>query len=392
MLQKSFVGIMFYEKKYKRIPFATGKFKKQLQYFEEAAKKNNVNLCFFRLSDIEPGIFTIKAYVLGEKGYELQTIPRPKVIYHRRVDRKSVRSKMRTLIADGVTIFNARTYDYGKLPIWKLLSKNSSLSPQLPSTQVATVANIKEMMKKYNSLIIKPDIGAVGRGLMKIERKAGKWCFSYTVKQGRKKIRKETYFRSKLPSVLKDRLKSITYIVQERINLATYNNNPFDIRVAVQRNSIGEWETTAFITKVAENRFYITNVSQGGKAYPLETILKDHPQLSYDEVVKNISHFCLSIAEHLSNHLSHIGCLGIDIGITADGTPYFIEVNYLSDFETLTFRNKELVFEDWKKVYTTPIDYAAYLIKKEKSFTSLVSPFFERIVKNMTYFPKKPRS
>ena len=367
MSQKTYVGIMYGGKRYKQISNGNVKLMKKLSFFEEAAQKNGVSLCYFRLIDIEPGRYYIKAYVLGEKGYELKEVPRPPVIYHRRIDRKKVRPKIQALIKDGITIFNERNQGYGKLPIWTILSQNSKLSKQLPFTLKATENNIKTMMEKYNSLILKPNLGAVGRGLMKIEKMGGEWCLSYTEKSKTSKTRKEVYFQSELPDVLIKIIKSRFYIVQERINLATYNNSPFDMRVAVQRNNKGEWETTAFIVKVAKKGHFVTNVGQGGTTYPLQTILKQHPHLSYNKVSQDISNFTLNIAEHLSEVLPHIGSLGMDIGITNDGIPYCIEVNYLNDFATLVFRNNELVFEEWKKVFTTPIDYASYLVKKNNT-------------------------
>ncbi|WP_332697628.1 YheC/YheD family protein [Halalkalibacter lacteus] len=366
MSQKPYVGIIYSRLKYNRISRGEEKIKKQLLYIEEAAKKNDVIPCFFRLDNIEPENHYIKAYVLGKNGYELQIVPRPTVIYNRGYDRKNVRPKIQQLIAEGITIFNVRNLSHGKFYIKNILSENIDISKQLPFTLRATETNIKAMMKKYNSLIIKPNKGSYGRGIMKLEKIEEKWCFTFTEKEGTTVIKKNIYFKTKLPFTLKKRIKQAFYIVQERIDLATYNNNPFDIRVAVQRNNNGEWETTSFITKVAQKGYYITNVAQGGTTYTLETILKDHPYLSYKQVIENTTNFTKNIANLLSKRLPHIGCLGMDIGIAKDGTPYFIEVNYISDFEGLTFQNNELVVEEWKKVFTTPIDYAAYLVKKKK--------------------------
>lgn len=367
MSQKAYVGIMYGKLRYGQLRNGNVKLKKQLSFFEEAAKRNGVSLCYFRLIDIEPGRYYIKAYVLGEKGYELKEVPRPTVIYHRVFDRKKVRSKIQALIKDGITFFNEKTYDNGKFPIYTILSNDSKLSKQLPFTLKATENNIKAMMEKYDSLILKPNLGRIGKGLMKIEKMGEEWCLSYTEKSKAGKTRKKIYFQSELPDILTKKIKSHFYIVQERINLATYNNNPFDIRVIVQRNNKGEWETTAFIVKVAKKGYFVTNVGQGGTTYPLQTILKQHPHLSYNKVSQDISNFTINIAKHLSENLPHIGCLGVDIGMTNDGIPYFIEVNYLTDFLVLVFRNNELVFEEWKKVFTTPIDYASYLVKKNNT-------------------------
>jgi glutathione synthase/RimK-type ligase-like ATP-grasp enzyme len=363
MSDKPYIGIMYPRRLIKQMTHPTLKLKQQLSYIEEEAKENGVIPCFFGLQNIRAGGYFVTAYVLGKDGYQRQVIPRPKVVYNRIVDIAKVRPKIHRLMMDGVTFFNVRNRDYGKLPILSLLAKDSSIFKHIPHTLKATTANIKEMMSRYNSLILKPNLGAVGRGVLKLERVKDKWCFSYTLRKRHKQIRRQIYFQSKLPLILRKHIRKSYYIVQERINLATYQNSPFDIRVAVQRNKKGEWEPTAFITKVAGNGHYITNVTQGGTTYPLKTILEEHAELNHEKVTQDISDFTIRVANYLSQYLPHIGCLGMDIGLTKDGTPYFIEVNYISDFTTLVFRENRLVHEDWKKVYKTPVAYAAYIVK-----------------------------
>ncbi|MFB4166084.1 YheC/YheD family protein [Alteribacillus sp. JSM 102045] len=77
---------------------------------------------------------------------------------------------------------------------------------------------MREMLRKYKSLMIKPNRGEVGQGIMKIEQISDrKWCWYY--KRNNKWKRK--FFKQKLPELL---IRTINepYIVQETINLAEY--------------------------------------------------------------------------------------------------------------------------------------------------------------------------
>ncbi|UTR11458.1 YheC/YheD family protein [Evansella sp. LMS18] len=363
-MEKPYLGIIYSRRRWKRVPKAKGKLKKQLKYIEQAGRRNGVKPCFVRLSYITPGQKTIKAYVKEKEGYILTEIPCPAVFYNRIVDWPKRRKKIEKLLAEGKVIFNVRNYDYGKYPIWKLLAENSEIAVHLPDTKRATVKNINKMMKLYDQLILKPNLGEVGKGVMSLVKQGEQWQLSYKDKD---KNWTNIHFKKNLPDFLKDRIKKYFYLVQERIPLEKHEGEPFDIRVVVQRNKTGNWETTAFIGKVAHKGRLITNITQGGYSIPLEHILGDHPYLSSDGTVSKISNFAIKTAEYLSTRLPHIGDLGMDIGITADGTPFFIEVNYLSDYETLSFRKDKLITRKWKRIYMTPIEYGAYLLQQQEN-------------------------
>ncbi|MFN7253155.1 MAG: YheC/YheD family protein [Anaerobacillus sp.] len=361
---QQYIGIVYPKRRWNSISSPRERFRKQLEYIESAANKNHLIPCFVTLDQVQPEKKEINAYIKGEVGYQIKKVPCPKVFYNRIVDGVKKRKHIAKLLNDGKIIVNVRNYDYGKYPIWKLLSLNQNLAKNLPDTRRASRRSILQMMKYHKELILKPNIGAVGRGIMFLKKAGERWCITYKTSMNEWE---KVYFEGALPRILSQRIKKYSYIVQERIQLAEFNNNAFDVRVAVQRNSTGAWETTAFIAKVAEKGKVVTNVGQGGTVYDLDTILKSLPGLSAKKVYADINDFCINIAEYLSTKLPHIGDLGIDIGLTSDGTPYFIEVNYISDYETLTFRDEKLVTSKWEKVYTTPIDYIAYLQREIKS-------------------------
>ncbi|WP_088032940.1 YheC/YheD family protein [Evansella clarkii] len=362
-MTKPYLGIICYKKRWKSLSSPKGKLKRQLKYIEAAGKENGVIPCFVRLSHISSGKEKIQAYIKGKDGYELQKIPCPDVFYNRVLDSPSKRPKIKRLTDAGKIIFNMINADFtrGKYVIWKLLNENPEIRPHLPVTKKATVENLLKMMNRYDSLIVKPDTGATGFGVMSLVNGGESWCLSLT---NDKRGWEDIHFKGKLPEILEQRITDYAYIIQERIPLATYKEEPFDIRTVVQKNKLGIWETTGYIAKVAGKGRLITNLTRGGTSFPLEEILSSHPSLTYEKAAENISAFAVKTAGYLSKKYPDLGDLGMDIGITSEGFPFFIEVNYMSDYDTLCFRNDKLISKRWEKIYKTPIEYGAYLIEQ----------------------------
>jgi hypothetical protein len=70
------------------------------------------------------------------------------------------------------------------------------------------------------------------------------------------------------------------------------------------------------------------------------------------------------IAKELEEHFPNLADMGLDIGITSDGFPMFIECN-ARDLRT-GFRNADM-HSAWKESYKTPIAYGKYLLETNNS-------------------------
>src|SRR5690606_2299377 len=125
-----------------------------------------------------------------------------------------------------------------------------------------------------------------------------------------------------------------------------------DFRVSVQRNESGKFQITGIVAKVAAPDKFITNVAQGGVVLPVETLLESLPQLHPGDVCQRISDFSLKVVCHLAEHLPHLADVGLDIGITENGFPVFIECNG----RDLRYSfQKGNMLDAWKATYFNPI-------------------------------------
>ncbi len=358
-----FVGVMIESFTFSGIKNGdTGR--EHLPFYEEAGEMYGLKPCFFRLADVEVGQGEVVAYVNEEGFYRRKRLPIPKVIHNRillktRRDRK----QFNQLKKSGAIIFNSiNRFSKGKMN--QLLEQNESIRPHIPKTHAASIKSIQRMMQQYNHLIIKPVNGSVGKGILKLEREGTHWKLTYPVPHGERGQRWESVtFAAEMPRQLKMICSRHSHIVQEKIPLARYEESPFDMRVSVQRNHDGKWQVTGIVAKVASKGHFLTNVARGGSTYSLEKILHDHPSLSVSQVKKNVEKLSLDIAKYLGKRFTYIADLGLDIGITDQGKAYFIECNG-RDLR-ITFRNANMM-EKWAATHTTPIGYAAYLLKRNQ--------------------------
>jgi hypothetical protein len=354
-MSNRYIGVLVNDSWYRRIP--TGRmYHESLECYETAGRQHGVVPCFFRLKDIKPGQSHVAAYIKLNGRYQKCVIPVPQVIHNRTLYTvKRPMLAIRQLVADGKTVYNEWNR-YGKKRIHDILQLNPEIRPHLPATREATPQTVKEMMNQFDKLILKPNSGSIGRGIMKLERTEDGWRLFGAGKPASRSI----LFRDRLPAVLLKKMRTRSYLVQQLLPLATVHGNPFDLRVSVQRGPTGQWTISGIVGKMARPKAYITNVARGGTVLTLEQILSVHPQMSPGEVRQSIERFSLQVAEQLSRHLPHMADIGLDIGLTEFGFPMFIECNG-RDLR-YSFRKGNL-HDAFQAVYSNPIGYGKYLLE-----------------------------
>lgn len=353
--QPAYIGIMVNTPVFRGIP--SGKtFHEAIEFYEEAALHYGLKPCYFRLQDIQPASGTVQAYVKGTFGYIKRRIPIPQVIHNRGFQfHPQARQRLLRLAYRGKMVFNQRNR-YGKLFVHQLLMRNPQLVPHLPETVKASSASLKRMMQRYDSLMIKPSNGSVGLGIMKLDRKPYGWSAARSVGH---RPPCPPFKASCIPVQLRRRFARREYIVQQRIPLATFQGRPFDLRVSVQRDGTGEWQVTGIAGKAAARNKFVTNVVRGGTVYALNVLLVEYPELNPETVRRQVEALALAVAAELSLYFPDLADVGLDIGITKEGFPMFIECNG-RDLR-LSFREGNMM-DVWKSTFHNPVAYANYLL------------------------------
>lgn len=355
------VGILLNSSMYRGIPTRrTGQ--EWIAGYEETAREYGLTPVFLRLAGIDPVGDSCVAYVYNGIEYVEQRLPLPSVIHNRALyPRLAAQNKLQSLNARGIAIFNANNR-YGKDFVHRLLWSTPHLKAYLPAAMPLTSGSLRRMMSRHPDLILKPIRGSVGHGVMRLRHApAFGWELTYASPLG--KWNTVRLNRGELPSWMRRMFRRTPYLVQERIPLAEYEGRPIDLRITVQRGGGGEWGVTGRFAKIAAAGSFVCNIAKGGEAWPAEELLsKALPERVVPSALAHVENLALAISRYLGARLPHLADLGLDIGLTASGRPYFIECNGRD--QRYGFRKAGLP-EVWKDTYRQPMAYAGFLLGRQ---------------------------
>lgn len=195
------------------------------------------------------------------------------------------------------------------------------ISRHVPETMEYEEKNLWRMLRKHSTVYVKPVKGHMGLGIFRVKK------FS----EARYEISSANYIQQVKGNQLVPQVTALVgdkdYFLQQGIDLATYKNCPFDIRIVMQR-PCKVWRLTLSSAKVANREgAVVTNVAQGATDYPLDEILKKYDQrrnpLSTFRELVDLSH---QIASVLGSAFS-MKIVGLDLALDKKGRIWFLEGN-----------------------------------------------------------------
>ncbi|GIO42556.1 YheC/YheD family endospore coat-associated protein [Paenibacillus apis] len=276
------------------------------------------------------------AYSPEEKEWKRQWFPLPQVIYNRipqREDEKrpSVRKKIAACLKHAnIHLFNP--FFFNKWVLFDWLKKNHSTRTLVPRTRrLRSPQSLEEMLLQYRSLYLKPESGKAGKGIMLLQIDESETKPYRLTIQGVKQ-RNIVYRTGKL-TLLWKRIKRETektpYIVQQGIELASYNGRQFDIRTLVQKNGKGTWLVTGIGARLAGYHRITTHVPQGGSVEdPEKLLIPSFGQETTGYLMNRLKSSAVLIAKQIEKaSRNQLGEMSMDLGIDTDGKIWFFEAN-----------------------------------------------------------------
>ncbi|WP_170289690.1 YheC/YheD family protein [Cytobacillus depressus] len=213
---------------------------------------------------------------------------------------------------------------YGKWTNHKTLILDDQLKEFLPETMLLTEDNFWRLMDRHQQVIVKPNMGRFGNGLLKIKTiDTGLYEFRSNMLKTIIHGRMETY------KAVNSNLISRKNIVQQAIDLAKINDFPFDLRIMVQRKKkVASWVVTGKAAKVACEGYFITNIAQ--KVMIVQDALDNSniENINPNELIKRIEAITQLTAARLSSIYPGHRIFGLDIGIDKSGEIWIFEANY----------------------------------------------------------------
>lgn len=346
---------------------------KQLPVLEKlcnAAAKEHAVAFVFSLNDVDLKGMRIKGYRYVSNQWLPQVMPLPNVIYDqvvsRRIERRQETADRRSALS---SLYEQALFNDGFLDKWQVhewLQTDQRTKVLTPETvRFTTVAHAAKFISKYPFVYCKPVHGSLGRGIVRIG-KTTDGAYEYVVSRAKAEALagKASTALDALKTV-RGRLAAQPYVIQQGIALQTYDNRPFDIRIVLQRDGSGRWMRTKTFARVADTGKITSNLSSGGAALPVPTVLSAlYTNASQRQrvmtAIRRTSMHLPDVIEAASG--KQYGELGIDIGLDTKGNLWIIEVNSKpwKSVETQSGR-KDLV----ELAFARPMKYAVYLAEQQ---------------------------
>jgi hypothetical protein len=326
-----------------------------LPYYVEIGGDLGLEPVFFHPRHVNIRTQTVKGYVWNGGKLTPRVMQIPRVIHNRVLTGNLASKRVIHYLSRTRKVFNGLVERH-KGKVHRMLWKNPELRRYLPHTVPYTQRNLLSFLDRYPVVYVKPSIGSVGIGVVRVEREGDRYRFvssqhQYLLTRGQLVVRLARW-------VARGR-----FLIQQGIPLALYDGRTFDIRVSVQKNADHQWSVSGMVAKVANPKNKLSNLSRGGSAVPISKALA--PTFSPPEqerVMGGIEQAAVEIAKQYGSHFPSLADLGMDMGVDNEGNPYLIEIN-VRDQRYSFYKAGEI--DMFMRTYRRPLEYAKSLFQQK---------------------------
>jgi glutathione synthase/RimK-type ligase-like ATP-grasp enzyme len=323
----------------------------------------------FRLEDVDFQTFETIGYTVTDEGWKRLVVPLPNSIYDQVTSRKLERShsyaEKRVKLSEiyATRIFNDGFFD--KLQVNEWLIQDVRLRKYVPLTaRYQSASDATAFVQRFPTTFFKPVHGSLGLGIIRVTKNLD-GSVSYAIKrQHITPIEEKVENSGKAIRRLQKRLKSRPYLMQQGITLASYHDRPFDIRILLQRDGSGVWRRTKVFARVAKAGDFTSNLSSGGEALPVNTVLQSvfpsvESRKTCHRQIRKVSNLITEVIERESG--KQFGELGVDVGVDENGNVWIIEVNSKPWKSATTEKGRQDLVD---LAFQRPIQYAIHLAEQ----------------------------
>jgi glutathione synthase/RimK-type ligase-like ATP-grasp enzyme len=266
--------------------------------------------------------------------WQKSDFPIPDVIYNRLTSRilenktsvqhfmKEVKSRHKT------QIFNEKFLN--KTEVFQALKKDKTLLKYLPeSYPLRSYSTLKSMCSRHSSVFIKPNLGSLGKGIIRVTRQTNQSyvCHFANINGSKKQTYSST---SQLFKTIANKMKIRRYQIQQGLNLISIGSRPIDFRALVQKNNKNEWQITSIVARIAGNHHFVSNLARGGTLSTVKDALSkaNLPSGHVSVVNARLRKGAEEIAKGIERQIPrHFGELGVDLAVDVKGRVWLLEVN-----------------------------------------------------------------
>ncbi|MBM7659951.1 glutathione synthase/RimK-type ligase-like ATP-grasp enzyme [Bacillus mesophilus] len=314
--------------------FLTIKRHQELAYFTEVATAlKGKGLSFFRFTplDIDPSTELVHGLTYNEstEEWESDVFPIPDYLYDRCFYQPEPSSKKAEPIVKWLKQRPGTCFlGYGlpnKWEVYQSICEQNSISSYLPTTiQIENFQQLKTLLRKEKSIMIKPVNGSQGNGVIHIQLLA-KEITVHTQKRG-KSIHKSFANQLDFKRFIDSLLRETSFIGQNFLPLQ-HKEKPFDIRILLQKNEQGDWIEQGRGVRMGCEKGIVSNLHNGGEVIPFPVILSYYQSPIKELIQEEINSIIKLIPPLLEERFGRLFELGLDIGVTEEGAVWLLDIN-----------------------------------------------------------------
>ncbi len=241
-----------------------------------------------------------------------------------------------------------------KWEVFSLLERGDRRSPHLPKTTLIMQSDdVINRLLCEQQLVLKPNRGSSGRSIFFLQQ-----LVSGDI-QVQTHIRGEIKIKSMLLHELKDWLDLLIqkkqFIAQSFLRLTNDDEQPFDIRLLIQKNEKGHWQESGRGLRIGKQGSLVSNLHNGGVIYPFHQWLTEFENKKQQSILHQLERIVELFPALLEKQFGPLFELGIDVGIDENGTCWFLEANSKPGHQTIIRTNN---IED---ISERPLRYCQFL-------------------------------
>ncbi|MCQ5365815.1 YheC/YheD family protein [Anoxybacillus salavatliensis] len=349
------------------------KLKRQLPKFRQieyvhANKKAKTILYFFSIHDVNFIHQKIYGTFFNEQDatWKQRSFPLPDVLYDRGggvlqkqiVQSDYIRQQLQTI--NGMKKVNPQHY-FDKWDVHKKLQKFVEMQPYLPKAmRYKGIETVQHMFHLSDTLYLKDCHGSNGRGVARVV-KQDEQNFIYSYVKDRQLYETNIAGWEELHDAIVAFFQHKRIIVQQGIDVITWNGRNIDLRATVQRTPTGHLDITSYPVRVGGHRSPITSSQTGSEIYRFEYFFKTYLHDTDEQIEmkkRAIEEFLLTCYQSIEKVYGTFGEIGIDFAIDKQGKLWFIECNAKPGFDCMY---KSYDRETIERTFFNPLAYAKHL-------------------------------
>ncbi|MDQ0217630.1 YheC/YheD family protein [Peribacillus cavernae] len=214
----------------------------------------------------------------------------------------------------------------GKHTVFQSLAQMDRLSRFLPPVKrMNKTGDIWRELSSHKKIILKPEFGSRGIGIYLLCMEADGWLVRMTKRENGY----ERFFDKKaaLERWFLQLLQECPYVSQPYIELSNSEDEPYDVRIMLQKDSKNNWIERGRGVRVGRKHCITANLAAGARAVRFESLLQTFPPLLQPKIEMEIQDIIHQLPIELEDKFNRLFEIGLDLGIDKKGGVWILDIN-----------------------------------------------------------------